>query len=215
MKRNRALRPAASATSDAAPRVGVLSLQGDFHKHSTMLASLGCAPVRVTLPEHMVGLKALILPGGESSTMLRLLEHTELREPILKWVQSNPVLGTCAGLILLARNADTLPRPALGVIDIGVQRNGWGRQAHSFTDQVDVAPLDDRFTGVFIRAPRIQRIGRLVQVVATYRGEPVGVRQGSAVAITFHPELTDDARIHAWFLTEVAGLRVRQPEVAR
>ncbi|MEO5988229.1 MAG: pyridoxal 5'-phosphate synthase glutaminase subunit PdxT [Candidatus Eisenbacteria bacterium] len=218
MTRTRTLRPAAAVsgtTAAAAPRVGVLSLQGDFQKHSTMLATLGCEPVRVSLPVHMVRLDALILPGGESSTMLRLLEHTGLRAPIEKWVRSKPVLGTCAGLILLAKTADHLPRPALGAIDIDAERNGWGRQVHSFTDAVNITPLAADFTGVFIRAPRIQRVGRAVQVIATYHGEPVGVRQGNAVAITFHPELTDDMRLHAWFLAEVAGLRIRQPQEAR
>ncbi len=215
MTHQRSVRSATSAPTGAVPRVGVLSLQGDFHKHSAMLAMLGCTPVRVSLPEHMAQLEALILPGGESSTMLRLLEHTGLRAPVQKWVCSKPVLGTCAGLILLAESADKLPRAALGAIDISAERNGWGRQVHSFTAEVDVAPLAARFTGVFIRAPRIQRVGRSVQVIATYHGEPVGVRAGHAVALAFHPELTDDSRIHAWFLTEVAGLRVHQPEEAQ
>lgn len=212
MTRTRTPRPANAAPQGAAPRVGVLSLQGDFEKHGVMLRALGCEAVRVSLPEHMSGLDALILPGGESSTMLRLLEHTGLRAPIEKWVRHKPVLGTCAGLILLARSADKLPRPSLGAIDIDAARNAWGRQVHSFTDAVEVAAFADPFAGVFIRAPRIERVGRAVQVIATYRGEPVGVRQGSAVAITFHPELTDDTRLHAWFLTEVAGLAVSQPQ---
>ncbi len=180
-----------------------------------MLLALGCEPVRISLPEHMTGLTALILPGGESSTMLRLLEHTGLREPVEKFARTQPVLGTCAGLILLAKQADRLPRPSFGVIDIATERNAWGRQVHSFTGEVEVAPLAGGFTGVFIRAPRILRVGRAVEIIATYQGEPVGVRQGSAVAITFHPELTDDTRLHAWFLTEVAGLRLPQPEAAR
>jgi len=215
--RTRSARPAGTAPQGALPRVGVLSLQGDFDKHGAMLSSLGCEPVRVSLPEHMAGLEALILPGGESSTMLRLLEHTGLRAPLEQYVRTRPVLGTCAGLILLAKGVGKLPRPTLGVLDIDAERNAWGRQVHSFTDVVQVAPLAGPFTGVFIRAPRIQRVGRAVQVIATYRGEPVGVRQGSAVAITFHPELTDDTRVHAWFLTEVAGLRLRaaQPAGAR
>lgn len=212
MTRTHTSRSADAAPQGAPPRVGVLSLQGDFEKHGVMLRALGCEPVRVSLPEHMAGLDALILPGGESSTMLRLLDHTGLRAPVEKWVRNKPVLGTCAGLILLARSADKLPLPSLGAIDIDATRNAWGRQVHSFTDSVEVATFAGPFAGVFIRAPRIERVGRAVQVIATYRGEPVGVQQGSAVAITFHPELTDDTRLHAWFLTEVAGLAVHPPQ---
>lgn len=190
-------------------RVGVLSLQGDFERHGAMLAALGVEPVRVSLPEHVASLDAMILPGGESSTMLRLLESTGLRAPVERFVATKPVLGTCAGLILLSRTADKLPFPTLGVLDIGAARNAWGRQVHSFTDAVDVAPLGGEFPGVFIRAPRVTRVGRGVDVIATYHGEPVGVRRGRVVGITFHPELTDDDRLHRWFLREVAGLEIR------
>jgi 5'-phosphate synthase pdxT subunit len=188
------------------PRVGLLSLQGDYERHGQALVEIGAEPVRVSLPEHLRALDALILPGGESSTMLRLLAATGLRRGVERFVASRPVMGTCAGLILLARQADKLPAPSLGVIDITASRNAYGRQVHSFTDAVEVAPLDGVFHGVFIRAPRITRVGRGVEVIATWRGEPVGVRQGRAVALTFHPELTDDRRMHAWFLRVVAGL---------
>jgi pyridoxal 5'-phosphate synthase pdxT subunit len=162
----------------------------------------------VSLPEHLQDLDALIVPGGESSTMLRLLAATGLRDGVQRFVRERPVLGTCAGLILLARDVDRLPAPTLGVIDIGAERNAYGRQVHSFTHDVDVAPLGGSMTGVFIRAPRITRVGRGVEVIARLDGEPVGVRQGRAVAIAFHPELTDDRRLHAWFLGDVAGLEL-------
>jgi 5'-phosphate synthase pdxT subunit len=190
-----------------APRVGLLSLQGDFEKHRQALEPLGAEAVRVSLPEHLAGLDALIVPGGESSTMLRLLEATGLRAGLERFVREKPVLGTCAGLILLARSADRLPAPTLGAIDITAERNAWGRQVHSFTGAVDVAPLGGTFDGVFIRAPRITRVGRGVEVIATLDGEPVGVRQGRVAALAFHPELTGDTRLHAWFLRDVAGLR--------
>jgi 5'-phosphate synthase pdxT subunit len=190
-----------------APRVGLLSLQGDFEKHRQALEPLGAEAVRVSLPEHLADLDALIVPGGESSTMLRLLDATGLRAGVERFVREKPVLGTCAGLILLARSADRLPAPSLGAIDITAVRNAWGRQVHSFTDVVEVAPLGGSFDGVFIRAPRITRVGRGVEVIATLGGEPVGVRQGRVVALAFHPELTGDARLHAWFLRDVAGLR--------
>jgi len=189
-----------------APRVGVLALQGDYERHGEVLRELGAEPVRLSLPEHLASLDAMILPGGESTTMVRLLDATGLRAPIARFVRSRPVMGTCAGLILLARESDRLPAPPLGVIDIGAGRNAFGRQVHSFTDEVEVAPLRDRVTGVFIRAPRITRLGHGVEVIARWRGEPVGVRQGRAVALTFHPELTADHRLHAWFLREVAEL---------
>lgn len=196
-------RPARAAR---APRVGLLSLQGDYAKHREALEPLGAEAVRVSLPEHLAGLDALIVPGGESSTMLRLLESTGLRAGVERFVRAKPVLGTCAGLILLARGADRLPSATLGAIDVTAERNAWGRQVHSFSAAVDVAPLRGTFDGVFIRAPRITRVGRGVEVIATLDGEPVGVRQGRAAALAFHPELTGDPRLHAWFLRDVAGL---------
>ena len=179
---------------------------GDFALHAAALRDLACEPVRVSLPEHLEGIEALILPGGESSTMLRLLDSTGLRAPLERFIAERPVLGTCAGLILLAREADRLPRPTFGVLDIVAERNAWGRQVHSFSGAVRFAPAGRDVDGVFIRAPRIRRAGRGVEVVATFEGEPVGVRQGHVVAVTFHPELTADRALHRWFLSEVAGL---------
>ena len=184
----------------------MLGLQGDFALHAEALAAVGCEAVRVSLPEHLSGIEALVLPGGESSTMLRLLDSTGLRAGIETFVRRKPTLGTCAGLILLAREVDRLPRPTLAALDITAERNAWGRQVHSFTDAVDVPALGAPIEGVFIRAPRICRVGRGVQVFATYRGEPVGVRRGHVAAISFHPELTPDRRLHEWFVREVAGL---------
>lgn len=186
-------------------RVGILALQGDVAMHERALAACGATSVRVTLPEHLAALDAIILPGGESTTMLRLLDSSGLRQPLERALRTLPVLGTCAGLILLARAADHLPRPPLGVLDIDATRNGYGRQVHSFTDDVELTPTGDTVEGVFIRAPRITRRGRGVQVIATHDGEAVGVQQGRAVAIAFHPELTADRRMHAWFLRDVVG----------
>ena len=188
------------------PRVGLLALQGDYALHAEALQALGAEPVRVSLPEHLEGLEALIVPGGESTTMLRLLDATGLRAGIERFVRERPVMGTCAGLILLSHDADRLPAPTLGVLDVTTKRNAWGRQVHSFSDSVDVPAIGGEVDGVFIRAPRITRVGRGVEVVARYHGEPVGVRQGNVVGIAFHPELTGDRRLHAWFLREVAGL---------
>ena len=207
--RARAIRQVTAPARASGVRVGLLSLQGDFARHAEALVALGAEPVRVSLPEHLHELDALIVPGGESSTMLRLLDATGLRSGVRRFVRERPVLGTCAGLLLLARDVDRLPAPTLGVIDIGATRNAYGRQVHSFTHDVDVAPLGGVMTGVFIRAPRITRVGRGVEVIARLDGDPVGVRQGRAVAIAFHPELTGDRRLHAWFLRDVAGLRLR------
>jgi 5'-phosphate synthase pdxT subunit len=200
------------------PRVGVLSLQGDFACHQATLESLGVSAVRVSLPEHLAGLDALILPGGESTTMLRLLESTGLRAPIESFVREKPVLGTCAGLILLAREAaNRLPAPTLGALDVGVERNAWGRQIDSFDAAVESPLFDTPLPGVFIRAPRIRRVGEGVEVIARIArgdqgghpgGEVVGVKRERVVGLCFHPELTQDRRFHQWFLTRVAGLEL-------
>ena len=208
-----------------AHRVGVLSLQGDFACHHAALAALGATAVRVTLPPDLEGLDALVLPGGESTTMLRLLAATGLRAPLEAFVRERPVLGTCAGVILLGRGATGLPSPPLGVLDVGVERNAYGRQIDSFHAPLDAPAVGGTFHGVFIRAPRIRRVGPAVEVVAWRRdqgapaaggsGEPVGVRAGRTVGLCFHPELTSDLRFHRWFLTEVAGLRLPALEPAR
>ena len=189
------------------PRVGVLSLQGDFARHGEALGALGAEPVRISRPEHLRGLEALILPGGESTTMLRLLAATGLRAPLEAFVKTGPVLGTCAGLVLLAKEGGALPAPTLGVLDVSVERNGYGRQVDSFSRPLEVPMPGGSFDAVFIRAPRIRRVGSGVEVVARVAGgEPVAVRAGRAAGLAFHPELTPDRRFHRWFLVEVAGL---------
>jgi 5'-phosphate synthase pdxT subunit len=192
------------------PRVGVLSLQGDFACHRASLGALGVEPVRVTLPRDMDGVEAMILPGGESTTMLRLLEATGLRDPLESFARSRPVLGTCAGVILLGHSSDDLPAPTFGILNAKVERNAYGRQIDSFSTAIASPLFDAPFLGVFIRAPRIREVGPGVEVIARLAGgeasEAVGVRAGHAVGLCFHPELTSDLRFHHWFLTEVAGL---------
>jgi len=193
------------------PRVGVLSLQGDFARHRASLEALGVEAVRVVLPDHLEGLEALLMPGGESTTMTRLMASTGLREPLAAFLRAKPVMGTCAGVILLGGDAERLPEPPFGVLDVSVERNAYGRQIDSFEEDLDTTLPGGRYHGVFIRAPRITRVGRGVQVVASRAGrdasaEAVGVRQGRVVGLCFHPELTSDLRFHRWFLTEVAGL---------
>jgi len=191
-----------------------LSLQGDFACHRAALEALGVEAVRVTLPRDLDGLAALLMPGGESTTMLRLMGVNRLREPLEAFARAKPVMGTCAGVILLGVEAGDLPAPPLGVLDVGVERNAYGRQIDSFSETVEVPAVGGAFPGVFIRAPRIVRIGSEVEVIARRRGpagepgEPVGVRSGRAVGLCFHPELTADLRLHRWFLNTVAGLEL-------
>lgn len=200
--------PPGGLPGDPRPRVGVLALQGDFARHAAALEGAGAAAVRVTAPADLGPLHALVLPGGESTTMLRLIEASALREPLERFLAERPVLGTCAGVILLGRGGAGLPAPTFGVLDAEVERNAYGRQIDSFTAPVEAPALGAPLEGVFIRAPRIRAAGPDVQVVARLAGsgEPVGVRQGRIVGLTFHPELTGDLRLHRWFLRQVAGL---------
>jgi 5'-phosphate synthase pdxT subunit len=189
----------------ASPRVGVLSLQGDFACHRAALEALGVEAVRVVLPEELALCDALLMPGGESTTMTRLMERNGLRPSLERFVREKAVLGTCAGVILLSRRADHLPSPPLGALDVTTERNAYGRQIDSFSAEIVAPVLGGPFHGVFIRAPRIREVGAGVEVVAWRGEEPVGVREGRRVGLCFHPELTSDLRFHRWFLTAVAG----------
>lgn len=191
------------------PAVGILALQGAVEKHAAHLDRVGAAPREVRLPADLAGLDALILPGGESTTMCHLLRSSGLFDPLAEFMAERPVLATCAGMILLSRSADRLPHPSFWLMDIDVLRNGWGRQVHSFHAEIDwplPAPEgglgEPTLKAIFIRAPRVERLGEGVEVLARFNDEPVALRQGRHVALCFHPELTDDARVHAWFLNE-------------
>lgn len=196
----------------SAPRIGVLGLQGDFARHRDALESAGAAVRLVTRPGDLAGLQALVMPGGESTTMQRVMMANGLREPLAAFVRATPTLGTCAGLILLSTDATRLPYPPLGILDLDVERNAYGTQRESFTAEIEAPVLGGLFQGVFIRAPRIRRVGAGIEVIARRGpehgapGEPVGVRRGPTVGLCFHPELTGDPRFHRWFLEEVAGL---------
>ncbi|HEY3831133.1 MAG TPA: pyridoxal 5'-phosphate synthase glutaminase subunit PdxT [Acidimicrobiia bacterium] len=181
-------------------KVGVLALQGAFREHAEACAALGAGVTLVKRPEHLAAVDAVVLPGGESTTQEKLLESSGLREPLAGALTDGmPCLATCAGVILLAHTvcdgrADQQP---LGVLDLDVRRNGYGRQVDSFEADLAVTDLaGGPFHGVFIRAPRIERVGTGVEVLAQHEGDPVLVRSGACVGTTFHPELSADLRIH-------------------
>ncbi len=191
-------------TSNAKPVVGILSLQGDFDKHRAMFASLGAAAREVRVPSDLRGLHGLVIPGGESTTMTKLMSP-ELRAALLDFVQVYAVWGTCAGMIMLSKDASDPRVQPLGVMDMDVDRNGFGRQVHSFEAGLRVSPdlgqPDVPLHGVFIRAPRLRGFSPDVQPLVWLDSEPVCVRQGNRLASSFHPELTGDARLHRYFLS--------------
>jgi 5'-phosphate synthase pdxT subunit len=186
------------------PKVGVLALQGAFREHIEILQSLGAHAVGVRQPEDLVGIDALVLPGGESTTMSMLLDSSGLSGPLGELIGSGaPVLATCAGLILLARTVEAgrQDQRGLGVLDADVVRNGYGRQIASFEVPVQVAGMDGGpFPAVFIRAPVVRSTGAGVEVLATVAEQAVLIRQGPVLASTFHPELSGDLRLHQMFV---------------
>jgi pyridoxal 5'-phosphate synthase pdxT subunit len=175
-------------------KIGVLALQGNFREHAAMLRRLGAEPVEVRKPQQLAGLDGLVVPGGESTTFMRLMRLYGLEEAIRRFEQ--PILGTCAGLIVLDRDH-------LGLVDVEVARNAYGPQVHSFEADLDLAGQDRPLRGVFIRAPRVIAAGNDVEVLAELDDEPVLLRQGRFLVATFHPELTDDTRVHELFLDSV------------
>jgi 5'-phosphate synthase pdxT subunit len=175
-------------------KIGVLALQGNFREHAAMLRRLGADAVEVRKPEQLVGLDGLVVPGGESTTFMRLMRLYGLEDAIRAFQQ--PVFGTCAGLIVLDREH-------LGLVDVEVERNAYGRQVFSFEADLDLSGEDKPLRGVFIRAPRVEATGDDVDVLAEHEGKPVLLRQGRFLLATFHPELTDDTRVHELFLDAV------------
>jgi 5'-phosphate synthase pdxT subunit len=190
----------------SAPTIGVLALQGDFAEHIAVLERLGVPAVEVRLPKHLAGIDGLIIPGGESTTITRLLDIYELREPLRRLgLDGLPIWGTCAGAIVLAKEATDLDRPNLALMDIEVRRNAFGRQVDSFEEDVRVAGMGEQpFHAIFIRAPSIERAGPGVEVLAALDdGTIVAAREGRLLATSFHPELTGDVRFHQ-LLVELA-----------
>jgi 5'-phosphate synthase pdxT subunit len=195
--------------------IGVLALQGAFIEHVKALQKLGVDTREVRLPSDLNGLDGLIIPGGESTTIARLLQAFDLREPLREKAQDGlPVWGTCAGMIMLARHATDLDRPTLDLMDIDVRRNAFGRQIDSFEADLAVKGIDGGpFHAIFIRAPIIERIHEGVEVLAsTSHGEPVAARENQYLVTSFHPELTDDLRFHRYFVEMVESYHNRARE---
>jgi 5'-phosphate synthase pdxT subunit len=194
--------------------IGVLALQGDFAEHAAVLKRTGIDVREVRLPRDLTGISGLILPGGESTTFANLMDAYGLREPIRSLAQSGMAMwGTCAGLIALAKRVRGRGEPIIGVLDIEVERNAYGRQVDSFEAEISCPALGEKpFHGVFIRAPVIVQTGPEVQVIATLADRSiVGVQQGNLLGTSFHPEMTDDPRFHRYFLhlAEESSRKVR------
>jgi pyridoxal 5'-phosphate synthase pdxT subunit len=185
-------------------KIGVLALQGDFDAHRRRLEELGAEVVLVKKPEQLDEIDGLVIPGGESGTFLKLLGEAGF-EKLKQFAHNKPTFGTCAGAILLAREVDNPKQAGLGVLDIGIRRNAYGRQLDSSIREgkLGASPIEM----VFIRAPKIERVGPGVEVIATEGKDPVAVRQGKAMAATFHPELSEDSRVHQAFLDLVKNGR--------
>jgi 5'-phosphate synthase pdxT subunit len=184
-------------------KAGVLALQGDFREHARVFADLGASPVEVRTPEELAGVDALAIPGGESTTISKLARSVGLVEPIVERANAGmPILGTCAGMIVMARRVEGL-EPVLSLVDVTVRRNAYGRQVDSFEADLDVEGVEDRVRGVFIRAPLVEDVGEGVRVLAHLEGAPVVLEQDNLVVASFHPELVGETRLHDYLLRKV------------
>jgi 5'-phosphate synthase pdxT subunit len=192
------------------PEIGVLALQGDFEAHLEMLEDVGAPGRQVRTAEGLQAVDALIIPGGESTTMLRILHREKLWDALAQFGSEKPIFGTCAGAILMAKDVSHPQQESFAFLDIAVVRNGYGRQIDSRIVTLEPEPpakplLGENVEAIFIRAPIINRVGEDVEVLMRYNGDPVLVRQGRHLAATFHPELTNDPRVHAYFVRSLTG----------
>ena len=191
------------------PRIGVLAIQGDYAAHASALSESGAEPCEIRNPHELTEIDGLILPGGESTTMLKFLESRGIFRALEEFCANKPVFGTCAGAILLAREVRNPPQQSLGVLDAVVERNAYGRQIDSAILTAETSLPGGPLEMVFIRAPRIAAIGPEVEALAYRDGAPTLVRQGTVMAATFHPELSADRRVHRMFVELVTGRRAR------
>lgn len=202
---------AGNSNNGGRPRIGILALQGDYKEHARILETLGVEPVEVRTQEDVQDIAGIIVPGGESTTIGNMMVEYGLLDSIRAYFyQGGPVWGTCAGMVLAA-SATTGPRqPLLGLMNALVERNGFGRQVHSFETDLDVEGFDEPYTGVFIRAPFFEDVGPGVETLADIDGRVVAARGENILVTAFHPELTDDLRFHEYFLQEVCGIERSQ-----
>ncbi|HXB61856.1 MAG TPA: pyridoxal 5'-phosphate synthase glutaminase subunit PdxT [Acidobacteriaceae bacterium] len=189
--------------SNSAVKIGVLAIQGNFAAHAAALEAVGAAAIEVRKPEELKNLDGLIIPGGESTTILKFLEHGDFFTQLEQFVQTKPTFGTCAGCILLAKHVEKPAQQSLGVLDITVERNAYGRQNDSVILHEPTSLPGGPLEMVFIRAPRIASAAPNVEVLARRGGDPALVRQGHLMAATFHPEMSGDARVHQMFVVLV------------
>lgn len=187
--------------------IGVLALQGAFAKHIQMIQSLGVNAIEVRKPKELEKCHGLIIPGGESTVITRQIKFIEMGGALQQFAKQRPIFGTCAGLILISREIIADVMQPMGLIDVAVERNAFGRQVESFTTdlELEVKPRQ-KFTAVFIRAPRIRQVSEEVKILASYEGEPVLVQQSHHLGATFHPELTPNSLIHKYFVKMVEGV---------
>lgn len=183
------------------PRVGVIALQGDFEKHIQAIERCGGEAIEVRSPDSLEAVDRVIIPGGESTTVGMLMDRFGLGDVLRKRAEEGmPVWGTCMGMILMAREVEGREQYTLDLLDITIRRNAFGAQVHSFEDEVQITGMDSPVMGVFIRAPVVTRLGSGVDALGEYANQIVAVRQGNLIGTSFHPELTEDTRMHEWFL---------------
>ncbi|WP_316572885.1 pyridoxal 5'-phosphate synthase glutaminase subunit PdxT [Neobacillus sp. YIM B06451] len=193
-------------------KIGVLALQGAVREHVQSVVASGAEPVEIKSVDQLKDLDGLILPGGESTTMRKLIDKYGFMEELRAFAASGrPMFGTCAGLILLAKNIVGYDEPHIGVMDVTVERNSFGRQRESFEADLEIKGVADSFTAVFIRAPHIVEVGEGVEVLATHNDRIVAARQGQFLGCSFHPELTEDHRLAAYFIKMAEEAKYRQP----
>lgn len=179
-------------------KIGILGLQGNVHSHIKILQKIDIEPVIIRYPDELDKVSGLIIPGGESTTMTNLMERMGFVQPILKFAESYPILGTCAGLILLAKEVNDMRVKPLGLLDVSISRNGYGRQVYSFSDTIEVTTnegLKD-LNATFIRAPKINQLSKTTKILSKYDNEPIAVQEGKHIGLTFHPELNGETYFH-------------------